>query len=231
MDTRAWGPSGWQLLHLIAHEKPNATKFMNGLKDILPCKFCRESTTEFLKKDPPHVPLSEWLYNLHNRVNKKLRDQCREDPRVICPPPDPSFEDVTAHYETLLQSKPTAPPGMDFLFCIAFNYTPEKEGIYRDFYTALSEVYPYPELRSIVKHHLPHLKLDTKKGAVNWTYMIMKDIAETTGSSHLLATPKGVIRKYTQYMSSCNRGKTCRNGKRKRNHHKTYKVTHARLLR
>jgi hypothetical protein len=231
MDTRAFGPSGWQLLHLIAHEKTNAIKFMNMVKDILPCKFCRESTTEFLKQDPPHTPLDKWVYDLHNRVNKKLRDQCREDPRVICPHPDPPFEEVSKQYEELLRTKPNAPPGIDFLFCIAFNYTPEKADIYRTFYEELAEVYPYPELRSIVKHHLPHLNLETKKGAVNWTYMIMKDITKATGSTKLLPSPRGVIRKYSQYTSSCNRGKTCRNGKRKRDHRKTYKVTHARLLR
>lgn len=203
---------------------------MKTLKDILPCKFCRESTAEFLKQDPPHAPLDKWMYDLHNRVNKKLRDQCKSDPRVICPHPDPTFEAVKKHYDELLAAKPNAPPGMDFLFCVAFNYTPEKEAIYREFYTELAEVYPYSELRAIVHRHLPHLKLDTRKGAVNWTYMIMKDIVAATDSEKLLPTPRGVVRKYMHYTSSCNRGKTCRNGKRIRDHRKTYRVTHSRLL-
>jgi len=44
---------------------------------------------------------------------------------------------------------------MDFLFCIAYNYTPtpEKEGIYRHFFDLLTDVYPYESLRAIMKAH------------------------------------------------------------------------------
>jgi hypothetical protein len=130
------------MLHLIAHyEGDKAKYFFPNLKDILPCKFCRESTARFLEEMPPKSPADRWLYDFHNRVNKKLRDQCKEDPRVICPPPDPSFEKVSAHYESLLEKEPDAPPGMDFLFCIAYNYTSEKESIYRHFFAMLAKHY------------------------------------------------------------------------------------------
>ena len=228
MDTRAFGPSGWQLLHLVAHQRKEAGPLMMTMKDILPCRFCRESTEVFLHEDPPKQPLSKWLYDFHNRVNKKLRDQCKEDPRVICPPPDPSFEKVSAHYEELLQKEPDAPPGMDFLFCIAYNYTSEKEGIYRHFFDMLAKHYPYDSLRKIFQGHTFHY--GNKRAVMKSVYTLMKKLTEATGSEKLLPTFAGVYKRYGYYASSCNRGKTCRNGKRKRDHRKTYKVTHARLI-
>lgn len=228
MDTRAFGPSGWQLLHLVAHQRKEAGPLMMTMKDILPCRFCRESTEVFLHEDPPKQPLSKWLYDFHNRVNKKLRDQCKEDPRVICPPPDPSFEKVAAHYEELLQKEPDAPPGMDFLFCIAYNYTSEKEGIYRHFFEMLAKHYPYDSLRKIFQGHTFHY--GNKRAVMKSVYTLMKKLTEATGSEKLLPTFAGVYKRYGYYASSCNRGKTCRNGKRKRDHRKTYKVTHARLI-
>ena len=235
MDTRAFGPSGWQLLHLIAHQPQQpkeAEQFMMTMKDILPCRFCRESTEVFLREDPPKQPLTKWLYDFHNRVNKKLRDQCKDDPRVICPPADPTFESVAAHYEALLQKAPNAPPGMDFLFCIAYNYTPtpEKEGIYRHFFDLLSDVYPYESLRAIMKAHT--FSFTSKRALMKSVHTLMKKMTKATHSETILPSFVGVYQRYGYYASSCNRGKTCRNGKRtkKRDHRKTHKVTHARLI-
>lgn len=229
MDTRAWGPSGWQMLHLIAHyEGDKAKYFFPNLKDILPCKFCRESTAKFLEEMPPKSPADRWLYDFHNRVNKKLRDQCKEDPRVICPPPDPTFEEVASHYEALLEKEPDAPPGMDFLFCIAYNYTSEKEGIYRHFFAMLAKHYPYDSLRKIFQGHTFHY--GNKRAVMKSVYTLMKKLTEATGSKKILPSFAGVYQRYGYYASSCNRGKTCRNGKKKRDHRKTYRVTHARLI-
>jgi hypothetical protein len=161
-------------------------------------------------------------------VNKKLRDQCKEDPRVICPPPDPSFEEVASHYDALLEKEPDAPPGMDFLFCIAYNYTSEKEGIYRHFFAMLAKHYPYASLRKIFQGHTFHY--GNKRAVMKSVYTLMKKLTEATGSEKLLPTFAGAYQRYGYYASSCNRGKTCRNGKRKRDHRKTYKVTHARLI-
>ena len=202
---------------------------MMTMKDILPCKFCRESTSVFLHEDPPKQPLTKWLYDFHNRVNKKLRDQCKDDPRVICPPADPTFERVATHYEELLQKTPSAPPGMDFLFCIAYNYTKEKEGIYRHFFDLLADVYPYDDLRAIVKGHT--FSFTSKRALMKSVYALMKKKTKFTHSETILPSFVGVYQRYGYYASSCNRGKTCRNGKKKRDHRKTHKVTHARLLR
>jgi hypothetical protein len=173
--------------------------------------------------------LSKWLYDFHNRVNKKLRDQCKEDPRVICPPADPSFEQVKKHYDALLEKEPTAPPGMDFLFCIAYNYTSEKEDIYRHFFAMLARHYPYDSLRKIFQEHTFHY--GNKRAVMKSVYTLMKKLTEATHSEKMLPTFVGVYQRYGYYASSCNRGKTCRNGRKKRDHRKTHRVTHARLLR
>jgi len=252
MDTRAWGPSGWQLLHLIAHDYPSNANgmtrrryeiFFNTIKDILPCKFCRESTTQFMQELDLHTAmknnhtLSKWMYDIHNRVNKKLRDQCKEDPRIICPDDDPEFSKVQKKYTELLEIQPNAPPGMDFLFCIAFNYpkdiTSDKVQIYFDFFMNLYDIFPYANLRKIyqnhVDHHIIYNALQSRDKLIRWLYSIMYAMSIETNSDYL-PTLRGTYQRYGYYMSGCKRGKTCRNGKKIRDHKKTYKVTHARLI-
>jgi len=232
MDTRFWGPSGWQLLHLIAAEDlPTHYKkdVFLAQQYILPCRFCRESTIEFMAGDFKYrEPADRWLYDLHNRVNKKLRDQCADDPKVICPPPDPKFSDIKQHYVDLLQKTPNVPPGMDFLFCVVYNYkdvTPEKTQRYQDFFDALLEVYPYPHLREITKTYRDSIDLTDRASLSRWFKLMMKELCKATDSK----TP--CVQKYAEYSSSCKRGKTCRNRKKQRkNHHRTYKLTHSRLI-
>jgi hypothetical protein len=123
MDTRAWGPSGWALLHLIA-SSPFAgenKRFWELLPFVLPCKFCRASLTDYYEIYP--IPekgeaFDIWLYKIHNCVNKKLRDQGqRLDP-------DPPMESVLKRYSDLLEQGCTKTqfPGWEFLFCIADNH-------------------------------------------------------------------------------------------------------------
>jgi len=258
MDTRFWGPSGWQLLHLIAQGYPDNADgktrrryelFFNAMKDILPCKFCRESTSNFMaqKEYALHPAMTSkkdltfWLYSLHNRVNKKLRDQCAEDPRVICPPPDPTYEEVFKVYDGLLQVKPTIPPGMDFLYCIVYNYPKKKEDItsdkiraYFEFFMNIYDVYPYKKLRRVIQDfidsHIVYDALQSRTAFMSWFQNMMKAVAQETGNVKILPS----WNKISYYASGCNkksyRGKTCRNGRRVRNHRKTFKVTHSRLV-
>ena len=90
MDTRRWGPNGWEMLHSIANnypikpnnnEKMNFLIFFNNIKYVLPCRFCRESFSEFIEEikiceylNSTH-DLQKWLYKIHNKVNNKLRKQ------------------------------------------------------------------------------------------------------------------------------------------------------------
>ena len=90
MDTRFWGPSGWKILHIITYgyptnptveDKQHYGLFFNSLKYILPCKYCRNSLTKFYKQIPIEENLESrdtltlWIYNIHNKVNNKLRKQ------------------------------------------------------------------------------------------------------------------------------------------------------------
>ena len=47
-------------------------EFWKLLKYLLPCRYCRESYTVFRRQDPPTFPYTKWVFNLHNKVNKKL---------------------------------------------------------------------------------------------------------------------------------------------------------------
>jgi hypothetical protein len=120
MDTRFWGPSGWRLIHLIAAAKRNeSTPFFELLPYVLPCKFCRASLADYYAADPLPAKESEypeWIYRIHNQVNKKLRDQ------KLPTAPNPSWEAVRKKYEDWVQAPCTAHKmvGWDFLYSIAY---------------------------------------------------------------------------------------------------------------
>lgn len=76
-----WGPLAWKLFHDIAtagdlpQMKPHrqkTAKFFRILKYMLPCVWCRDSFATYLKELPPKYPFTEWVFNMHNKVNKKL---------------------------------------------------------------------------------------------------------------------------------------------------------------
>jgi len=90
IQTRVWGPAGWLFLHSIAQNypwEPSAEKkesyklFFALVGDVLPCRYCRESYQQFIKGQgtclddsvmESRKTLTEWLYRIHNKVNKKL---------------------------------------------------------------------------------------------------------------------------------------------------------------
>lgn len=90
METIFWGPSGWEFLHILTFiypENPSLQDkilfrdFMHLVSDILPCKYCRASFTKYSQSlditpflDTRHTMIN-WLYKMHNKVNKKLRSQ------------------------------------------------------------------------------------------------------------------------------------------------------------
>jgi len=88
MLTTVWGPSIWHYLHTMSFnypvkpssdDKKHYYDFMINLKNVLPCKYCREN----LKKNYKEFPLtrkdmenresfSRYVYNLHELINKML---------------------------------------------------------------------------------------------------------------------------------------------------------------
>ena len=112
MNTTFWGPSGWVFLHTLTFiypEKPNYTdkvtmqNFMNSISYILPCKYCRISFTKYSNSLPiidyldNRDKIIEWLYKMHNKVNKKLRGQ------GFCKYSNPELSFIKNHYKPILE--------------------------------------------------------------------------------------------------------------------------------
>ena len=228
IDTRFFGPSAWQLFHYIAFNSSHAQKFLKGIGEILPCKFCRESTKQFISEMPMKEP-GKWLYDLHNRVNHKLRSQCADDPNVVNPGPDPSFEEVKSKYEHL----PKNILGRDFLFSIAVNYDGKTPHIQEKFLNDLAEVYP-TDIKGYIEKRPP--ALESNKSYMKWMYGFLSFLG---GKDSNLPTYRGYVQRLMYYTSGCERktykGKTCRRVKvgasgyrtKARDNRKTYRITHA----
>ncbi len=138
MDTRFWGPSGWRLLHLIAAEpfvnethKSDVYNWFCLLPYILPCKYCRASFSDYLKLQPltleiMNTPASfgKWLYEIHNRVNEKLRGQGLITQR------NPAWPEIRQRYSTIHKSLCSETPllGWDFMTSVAFT-TPDPHSV------------------------------------------------------------------------------------------------------
>jgi len=240
MDTRYWGPSGWQLFHMIAFRTPHPDDVLGDMKDVLPCKYCRASTTEFVEKHPLRGDPGKWMYDIHNMVNDKLRKQGETDPTVVKPGADPSFESVKKYYMSV---KPTEVPGRDFLFAIAYNYPEHPEATdmcrQRTFLHHLADAYPFQKLATIFQKYISDNEpvLTSRKSYTKWMYGLLKKIADATGSK--IPTYRGYIHHVAYYKSGCSRktyrGKTCRKlaggGRTKdRDHRKTFRVSHRSLL-
>lgn len=236
MDTRFWGPSGWQLFHLIAFKSDNPNEFLLGIGDILPCKFCRESTSDYIKKLPLKGDPGKWMFDLHNMVNHKLRTQCQDDPAVINPGPDPEFEDIKRKYDSI---KPNQIPGRDFLFSVAVNYpdepTDEQVSTQRTFLNRLSKVFPFYNFEKYIDSNPPNL--ESQKTYMKWMYGLLNHLSKKFHVS--LPSYKGYVQRVMYYKSGCSKktykGKTCRRLKgggltKKRNNRKTYTISHEILL-
>jgi hypothetical protein len=248
MDTRFFGPSGWELFHLIAFRSPHPDDVLNIMKDVLPCKYCRASTTDYVHDHPLRPTGSDnsrgnpgkWLYEIHNMVNNKLRTQCADDPTVVNPGPDPAFEAVKAKYMAM---KPNKVPGRDFLMSVAYVYPTNPEqtdmALQRTFMHALANAYPFEELRTVfadyVKAHEP--ALESQRVYTKWMYGLLKALSSKTGSR--IPTYRGYSHHVAYYKSGCSKksyhGKTCRKMRgggytKQRDHRRTHRISHRELL-
>lgn len=217
IDTRFWGPSGWQLFHLITFKSPDTAKnVLDDMPSILPCPFCRESTTQFVAESPLRKPYSKWLYDIHNKVNNKLRKQCAQDPKVINPGPDPDYEEIKKRYESI--EKPDAVPGRDFLMSVAYAYPAEPEprdmSAQREFLHHLAEAYPFGNLRKVFQNYIQKSDptLQSQRAYTRWMYGLLKLLSEEIGTS--IRSYRGYMAHLAYYKSGCSgksyKGKTCR---------------------
>lgn len=195
MDTKFWGPSGWELLHLITFERGSLAKkkkLFSTLGEILPCKFCRQSTSEFMKEMPLNNNLALWLYDLHKRVNHKL------DLQGLKPERDPGFTQVVQKYREKL--KTVHLPGLPFLLSLAYNYdskTHSREA-HQKFWEALQDLYP--------KNGLPRLP------EIQDCYF--RDVYDIFVEMGFQGSYSETLKIVSRHKSSCSkkkfRGKTCR---------------------
>lgn len=90
MLTKIWGPHLWESLNSIVfgypinptkEQKENYKNWLIGIEHILPCKYCRESYSKFVRSGYSELTeeslknrenLCKWIYNIHNRINEKL---------------------------------------------------------------------------------------------------------------------------------------------------------------
>lgn len=240
MDTRFWGPSGWQLFHLIAFHSEHPHTLLRMIPEILPCKFCRASSATFAKELPltDTTDAGRWLYDIHRKVNQKLRSQCSNDPNVVNPGEDPSYEDVKTLYKKMT---PKHIPGRDFLMAVATNFpvkpTDEERNLQIRFWKELTKVYPFPLLRKTIEEHTP-VHVDSRTSYQKSVYDIFTVLATKTHAA--LPSWKGYIQHVSHYKSTCSkktyRGVTCRKAGggrglvKQRDHRKTFRITRASLL-
>lgn len=143
MATFIWGPLFWQLLHDVSvvydkywnqwdqEQKKKMNSFWSILRHILPCKYCRESYKKFFTQDKPSYPFVKWTFELHNKVNAKLKK--------------PLFEqDKFQRKQQVYHSFSSAVTIWDILFILALNYDPiKKKKYYKQWFYFLPELIPY----------------------------------------------------------------------------------------
>ena len=106
--TKVWGPHFWETLHCVSfgyplepsvEDKKDYYDFFISVKNILPCRYCRESYAVFILSEKEtkltdddlqnRENLTRWVYKLHCRVNKKLGMEYNV-----------SYDDIVKRYES-----------------------------------------------------------------------------------------------------------------------------------
>jgi len=229
MDTRFWGPDGWKLFHTIAMKYPNNPTdddknlhkmFYNILQDVLPCKYCRISYREYIAELPIEKSLKnkedmfKWSYNIHNKVNGKLRKQGH------IKYPNPSYEEVYKIYESDTY-KDICLLGTCFLKSIIYNF-PEKGDnerlklMYYSFFNLFIDIYPNTNKSILTEYNNEYPIMNNMNNRDNikkWFYILNLNLEENCGD----------IKPYNIYCRDCekyrskscqkdtHKGTTCRN--------------------
>ena len=87
-DRINWGPKLWDILHTFSYnysmtptrdEQINASNYLKSLCLLLPCDFCKDHCSEFIRSNPPRIDnrnnLINWVLLFHNNVNRRLHKQ------------------------------------------------------------------------------------------------------------------------------------------------------------
>lgn len=202
MDTRFWGPPAWILLHTLAFNyepkyKDEYNIFFSNLQYVLPCIYCRVSYIEYIESLPISLHLSSrdeifsWLYQIHNKVNDKLRSQGLLDKA------DPTLTEVEERFYKIYnnidkcKTNNDSIMGWNFLYCVAFLF-PE-DGLYNAttcqyngyciFFTYLGKILPEKGgLRKIYNDYYQQNSivnaLITREKLKEWVYGLEQKINE-----------------------------------------------------
>lgn len=222
MDTRFWGPSGWKLLHAVTfsmNSRPTTQQqkryqlLFESLKYVLPCRFCRESYKQFVNIRPIDTStrerLSRWLYDIHNLVNDKLRNQ------GYIHEPNPSWKEVKEYYGRC-QGKPIT-CGWDFLFSIAMNYPVENvtnRHLHHWTKVFFEQVCYFTQMPCT---NIPHIVFHSRLNLVEYVYDIYSTTMKSIGPTCVCYAKNTVLEHVERYRSqTCKRktAKTCRTKKK-----------------
>lgn len=231
MNTASWGGKGWSFLHLVAqrYDKSKSDvykRFFTVLKDVLPCIYCRNSYAEFIGELPitdkvlsSQREFTYWFYQVHNKVNDKLRKQ------GLNTHDDPSFEAVYNKYERIIAENKLDNFHMScnmwyFVMAIAFNFDPEKHNIpgYKEFMGLLVHVLPYgPKYTSVFKRALEEYPINDlcfkDRGDLTVCLYLINESVNTQLGLHMITYPR-LCNRYEKIRANCNPAKgqpsTCR---------------------
>ena len=232
MDTRFWGPDGWKLLHSITvnypdcpskHCKQQYKKFFMTLPYVLPCKYCRESLDKYYNELPIDGFLSNkktlfnWSYQIHNKVNRKLKLQgfnSKKNPTML-----KMFSFYKHYLNEINLSNCINMPGWDFMYSLTFNYCTNvnkfkskyRANQYKTFYRSLAYVLPFKIIKPLYKKKLQITDFSkvflTRNKFKRWLYSLEYFIKKNIKTSCLSYSK--CCKRIEGYRAGCGT-KTCR---------------------
>lgn len=215
MNVKKWGPPSWIVLHSVPmnYQKEQSNIYYNfyqSLGGVLPCKYCRNSYKHFFReamfKDylENKRRLSLGIYNIHNMVNKKLRDQGYNRKK------DPKFKSIYNRYSRRISDKNITESTFAMLYSITLNYNPgihSKKSSYSKFFRLFVQVVPGKRFRKLFKQYYMSPDLSSCTSLTKWLYSIQKQIYQEMNLDH--PSFRCVYEKYYSWRAKCAKN-TCR---------------------
>jgi len=233
MQTAKWGKHAWIFLTSVIYSAPKKLSkkqqlyyidFFTSVKDILPCKYCRQSFNQYLKELPiePYITtrdkLIEWIYLIHNKVNEKLRKQ------GYIKYADPSRNSVIKLYNNKYVAKTRnidmdfwLIPTIQFLYSIIFNNIRKKE--YIIFFNSLEYILPHTDARKIYKKFIKNNpiqnSLSKQSDLLYWMFSMVNEFKLKPGIEGVSTEYATICKFYDGWRAKCGiskgkKGPSCR---------------------
>ena len=182
MDPRIWGPYGWYFLHTVCENYigKNKLEYYNCIKSIghvIPCHECREHFQEMFYDSFPGKALletnanilGEWIFDTHNRVNKRLRKP------IMTQSNKPNYMEKLSHAKFFKFVDIIIESGYEFNK--KANVSLQSFQYYLSFVSSLDTVFPCLECRKIIKTMWKKTKLCSTStiGELYAWYMKIRD--------------------------------------------------------